>query len=71
MPDARPVRPSFFMIARKPRGPGSVTAPTKRYSTRADAIADARRLADQTGAEFILLEATETIRPGAPQATLL
>ena len=65
-----PPRPAFWMIARRPTGPGSVTAPTQRYGTRDDAIRAAQALADRTGHDFILLEATEIFRPGTANPTL-
>lgn len=54
----------FWMICRKPTGPHSKSEPRQRYSTRADALADAKRLANHTDAPFIVLEAVEIVRPG-------
>lgn len=59
----------FWMIARKPTGPSSRTEPKMRYSHRADAVADAKRLANETNAQFVLLEAVEIIRPGTDDET--
>lgn len=54
----------FWMICRKPTGPGSRTAPVQRYSSITDAVADARRLATQTGAQFLVLETVGVVDPG-------
>lgn len=59
----------FWMIARKPTGAHSRTNPTQRYSHRADAVAAARKLAGDTNAQFVLLEAVEIIRPGTDDET--
>ncbi|ATG47620.1 hypothetical protein CEW89_08555 [Celeribacter ethanolicus] len=54
----------FWMVARKPSGPGSKTEPRQRYSTVEDARAAASDLANANDAPFIVLEAVEIIRPG-------
>ncbi|MGZ9812314.1 hypothetical protein ACXN5S_17775 [Pseudoroseicyclus sp. H15] len=59
----------FWMIARQPRRQGDKTEPRQRYSSRADALAAATRLAEQNDAPFVLLEAIEVIRPGAATTT--
>ena len=48
----------FWMVARKPWGPGSRTEPRARYSRRV-----ARDLARTHDAPFVILEAVEIIRP--------
>lgn len=53
----------FWMICQRPQHRNSKTQPTARYANRAAAIDDARRLAHQTGRDFVLLEAVEIIRP--------
>ena len=70
MVTALPQFARFWMICRKPGGPHSKTEPRQRYSTRADAFADAQRLADQLDAPFLILEAVEIIRPGTDQKGL-
>jgi len=54
----------FWMVGRKPQGPGSRTEPRKRYSSLADARAAAHDLAKGNDAPFVVLEAIEIIRPG-------
>ena len=61
----------FWMIARKPTRAATRTEPRQRYSHRADAVQAAQKLADQTGAPFILLEAVETIHPKQDEGSLL
>lgn len=63
MPAQSPVSAAFWMVARSPRGPNARTAPTQRYSNRADAAAAAQALADTSGEFFVLLAAVETIHP--------
>lgn len=58
----------FWMICRKPTGPGQKTEPRQRYSTRADAEAAAAQLARQADHPFLILEAVGVIRPGDPVA---
>ncbi len=53
----------FWMVARKPQGPGSRTMPRQRYSHLEDARRAARDLARQNDAPFVVLEATEVFRP--------
>lgn len=53
----------FWMICRKPTGPHSQTRPVQRYSHLADAETDARRLAADTGAQFLILETVGVIDP--------
>jgi hypothetical protein len=54
----------FWMVCRKPMGPGARTEPRARYSSLADARRDAAMLAQTNDAPFIILEAVEIIRPG-------
>lgn len=54
----------FWMVCRAPTGPQSVTEPRKRYPTLDAARSAAQQLANQTGAEFVVLEAVQTIHPG-------
>ncbi|MCZ4351560.1 hypothetical protein O4H61_03440 [Roseovarius aestuarii] len=62
----------FWMVCRKPTGPHSKTEPRTRYSSLFDAMQAAHKLADDTGAQFHVLETVATARPGdAIQATLL
>lgn len=62
----------FWMVCRKPSGPGSKTEPRTRYATFADAMAAAQKLAAETGAQFHILETVATARPGdTRQETLL
>lgn len=61
---------SFWMICRRPTHPGSRTAPTERYRRLEDARAAAQDLADRTGADFVVLEAAEVIRPRTASAGL-
>lgn len=53
----------FWMICRKPEHKGSRTEPKARYAHRDAALTDARRMAAETGHDFVLLEAVEVIRP--------
>lgn len=53
----------FWMVARKPSGPGSKTEPRQRYSTLEDARAAARKLAHENDAAFMILETVEIERP--------
>lgn len=62
----------FWMVCRKPQGPGARTEPRQRYSTFDDAMAAAGKLAGETGAPFLVLETVAVARPGdATQETLL
>lgn len=61
----------FWMVCRSPRHAGSKTEPTHRYATKADAMREAKALANQTGAPFVILEATETVWPDGDQERLL
>ncbi|ETX26695.1 hypothetical protein [Roseivivax isoporae] len=56
----------FWMICRAPRRPDAETAPRARYATRASAEQAARQLAAKTGEPFTILEAVQTVYPGAP-----
>lgn len=67
---ALPAFARFWMVCRKPAGPGARTEPRQRYSHRADAVEAAQRLADDTGAPHIILEAVEAIRPRDDQKGL-
>ncbi|NEX45212.1 hypothetical protein [Pseudotabrizicola algicola] len=60
----------FWMICRAPQFPHSKTEPTRRYDTEAEARKDAQAMADQTGADFVILTATHTIRPQGSQRSL-
>lgn len=62
MPDL-PQFARFWMVCRKPTGPGSKTNPQTRFSTIADARRAAERLAQQTDAQHIILEAIEIVHP--------
>jgi DhnA family fructose-bisphosphate aldolase class Ia len=55
---------TFWMIARAPTHPGSKTEPKQRYAFEAEAIIAARRMAAETGAPFVVLAVTHTIKPG-------
>lgn len=59
----------FWMVARKPAGLNSRTAPTQRYSRIGDARDAASALATTNDAPFVILEAVEIIRPGEDHAT--
>ena len=62
----------FWMVARKPSGPGSKTEPRQRYSTIEDARTTAQNLANANDAPFVVLEAVEIMRPGdTAEGTLL
>lgn len=62
----------FWMVCRKPTGPGAKTEPRQRYSTFEDAMAAARKLANEHDAQFHILETVATARPGeASERTLL
>ncbi|WP_371398882.1 hypothetical protein [Marinovum algicola] len=54
----------FWMVCRKPTGPGAKTEPRQRYSTFEDAMAAARKLANEHDAQFHILETVATARPG-------
>lgn len=54
----------FWMICRKPSGPGARTEPRQRYSTFDDAAQAASQLAESTGASHLVLESVAIIRPG-------
>jgi len=64
MPSTLPQFARFWMVCRKPSGPTSKTEPRARYSTLEDARRDARRLASQNDAPFLILETVEIARPG-------
>lgn len=66
MSRALPPFARFWMVCRKPTGPGSQTAPRQRYSTIEDARAAARKLARENDAPFLVLETVEIARPGDP-----
>ena len=62
----------FWMVCRKPTGPGSKTEPRQRYSSFEDAMTAAQKLARENDAQFHVLETVATARPGdARQETLL
>lgn len=62
----------FWMVCRKPTGPGSKTEPRARYSSFNDAFAAAQKLAQENDAQFLVLETTAIARPGeAMQGALL
>lgn len=54
----------FWMVCRKPTGPGAKTEPRQRYSHHADAVRAAADLARTNDHPFIVLEAVEVFRPG-------
>lgn len=54
----------FWMICRKPAGPGARTEPRQRYSTFKDAFRAASQLAESTGAPHLILESVAIIHPG-------
>lgn len=56
----------FWMVARKPARQGDRTEPRQRYSTRADAISAAARLARENRHPFLILEAVGIVRPDDP-----
>lgn len=58
----------FWMVCRKPTGPGARTEPRQRYSHYSDAEAAARKLAAETGAPFLILETVAVADPGAAPA---
>lgn len=58
------------MICRSPRHAGSETKPTHRYATESAARTAAQSMADQTGADFVILTTTATIRPKGQQDQL-
>ena len=53
----------FWMICRRPLHARSKTEPRARFTTEAKARAEAQRLADETDADFVVLTATDVIRP--------
>lgn len=53
----------FWMVCRKPMGPGAQTNPRERYSTFEDAQDAARKLARQNNAQFLILQTVAIIRP--------
>lgn len=61
MPDL-PKFARFWMVCRKPTGPGNKTEPRQRYGTIEDARRAAAKLAAQTGAAFLILETVEVER---------
>lgn len=62
----------FWMVCRKPTGPGSKTEPRQRYYSFDDAMTAARKLARENDAQFHILETVATARPGdAIQESLL
>jgi len=62
----------FWMVCRKPMGPGTRTEPRQRYSTRSDAAQAAAALARDNDAPFLVLETIEIYRPtDATQEALL
>lgn len=62
MPDL-PKFARFWMICRKPAGPGSKPEPRQMYSTIEDARRAAEQLAAKTGAQFLILETKEIVHP--------
>ena len=54
----------FWMVCRKPTGPGQKTEPRQRYSSLGDAREAAADLARSNDHPFIVLEAIEVMRPG-------
>jgi hypothetical protein len=60
----------FYMICRRPTHAGSQTKPERRYANLADAARDARALATQAGAPFIILEAVSVVEPDTAQGGL-
>lgn len=54
----------FWMVCRKPTGPGSKTEPRQRYGTFDEAMAAAEKLARENDAQFHVLETVATARPG-------
>lgn len=62
----------FWMVCRKPTGPGSKTEPRQRYAHFDDAMAAACKLARENDAQFHVLETVATARPtDATQGSLL
>lgn len=62
----------FWMVCRKPSGPGSKSEPRQRYSSLADAARAAADLAKANDHPFVVLETVEIFRPDdATQETLL
>ncbi|MGB1389254.1 MAG: hypothetical protein ACPG61_10245 [Paracoccaceae bacterium] len=55
----------FWMVCRKPAGPGARTQPSVRYSHLADAEDAARRLANETDAPHLILETVAVVHPGS------
>ena len=64
MSNSLPQFAKFWMVCRKPTGPNSKSEPRVRYSSFDDAMAAAQKLADDTGAQFHILETVATARPG-------
>jgi hypothetical protein len=60
----------FWMIARAPRHEHSRTEPKVRYPTEAAAAEAAQRLADDTGADVVILAVTATVTPRSDTYTL-
>ena len=60
---ALPAFSRFWMVCRKPNGPGQKTEPRQRYSTLDDAARAAANLARANDHPFIVLEAVEIFRP--------
>lgn len=54
----------FWMVCRKPTGPGSRSEPRQRYGTFEDAMQAARNLARENDAQFLVLETVAVARPG-------
>ena len=69
---AMPAFARFWMVCRKPSGPGSKSEPRQRYSTFADAARAAADLARANDHPCLVLEAVEIFRPeDATQGALL
>lgn len=61
----------FWMICRAPRHEHSKTEPRQRFASEDEAMQAAQAMADQQGADFVVLAATRTIRPRSDQESLL
>ena len=53
----------FWMVCRKPNGPGAKTEPRQRYSRHQDAVDAAQKLARDNDHPLLVLEAVEIYHP--------
>lgn len=66
-----PMFARFWMVCRKPTGPGAKTEPRTRYASFDDAMDAASKLARENDAQFHVLETVATARPSDAKQDVL